>query len=146
MGDELPLIALAEDDDGTAVLIRRNLTQANGGPSIQRLRDGQEAHDFFRCEGIYSGRDRKQRILLLLDIKMPRVDGIEALRQLKSDQRTAFVPVIMLTSSDNPSEIQTCYELHCNAYVTKPVEYAEFTKTLRRLGELLGIMRFPECG
>jgi CheY-like chemotaxis protein len=95
---------------------------------------------------VYSGRDPKQRILLLLDIKMPRVDGVETLRQLKSDKRTALVPVIMLTSSDNPSEIRTCYELHCNAYVPKPVEYAEFTETLNRVGELLGIMRFPECG
>jgi CheY-like chemotaxis protein len=146
MGHELPLIALAEDDDGTAVLIQRNLTRANVVGSIHRLTDGQDALDFVRCEGIYSGRDRKQRILLLLDIKMPRVDGLEALRQLKSDHRTALVPVVMLSSSGNPSEIRTCYELRCNAYVTKPVEYAEFAETISRLGELLGIIRFPECG
>ena len=145
MGDELPLIALAEDDDCTAVLIRRNLTRANGVPPVHRLRDGQDALDFVRCEGIYSGRDPKQRVLLLLDINMPGVDGLEALRQLKSDKRTALVPVIMLSTSDNPSEIQRCYELRCNAYVTKPVEYAEFAETLNRLGEFLGIMRFPEC-
>ena len=146
MGHEPPLIALAEDDDGTAFLIERNLTRAKFVRSVHRLRDGQDALDFVRCEGIYSGRDRKERILLLLDIKMPRVDGVEALRQLKSDKRTALVPVIMLTSSDNPSEIRTCYELGCNAYVTKPVEYAMFAETLNRLGEILGIVRFPECG
>jgi CheY-like chemotaxis protein len=146
MGYESPLIVLAEDDDGTAILIERNLLRSNVAHSVKRLRDGQEALDFLRCEGPYNGRNPKQPTLLLLDIKMPRIDGVEALRQLKADERTARVPVIMLTSSDDPSEIRRCYELRCNAYVTKPVEYAEFAETLNRLGQMLEIMRFPDCG
>jgi CheY-like chemotaxis protein len=146
MSYELPLIVLAEDDDGTAILIERNLRRSNVAQSVKRLRDGQEALDFLRCEGPYDGRNPKQPTLLLLDIKMPRIDGVEALRQLKADERTARVPVIMLTSSDDPSEIRRCYELRCNAYVTKPVEYAEFAETLNRLGQMVEIMSFPECG
>ena len=146
MGNESPLIVLAEDDDGTAILIERNLRRSNVAHSVKRLRDGQEALDFLRCEGPYGGRNPKQPTLLLLDIKMPRIDGVEALRQLKADERTARVPVIMLTSSDDPSEIRRCYELRCNAYVTKPVEYAEFAETLNRLGQMVEIMSFPECG
>ena len=146
MGNESPLIVLVEDDDGTAILIERNLLRSNVAHSVKRLRDGQEALDFLRCEGPYDGRNPKQPTLLLLDIKMPRIDGVEALRQLKADERTARVPVIMLTSSDDPSEIRRCYELRCNAYVTKPVEYAEFAETLNRLGHMLEIMSFPECG
>jgi CheY-like chemotaxis protein len=146
MGNESPLIVLAEDDDGTAILIERNLLRSNVAHSVKRLRDGQEALDFLRCEGPYNGRNPKQPTLLLLDIKMPRIDGVEALRQLKADERTARVPVIMLTSSDDPSEIRRCYELRCNAYVTKPVDYAEFAETLNRLGQMVEIMSFPECG
>jgi CheY-like chemotaxis protein len=146
MGYESPLIVLAEDDDGTAILIERNLLRSNFAHSVKRLRDGQEALDFLRCEGPYNGRNPKQPTLLLLDIKMPRIDGVEALRQLKADERTARVPVIMLTSSDDPLEIRRCYELRCNAYVTKPVEYAEFAETLNRLGQMVEIMSFPECG
>jgi CheY-like chemotaxis protein len=146
MGYESPLIVLVEDDDGTAILIERNLLRSNVAHSVKRLRDGQEALDFLRCEGPYNGRNPKQPTLLLLDIKMPRIDGVEALRQLKADERTAPVPVIMLTSSDDPSEIRRCYELRCNAYVTKPVEYAEFAETLNRLGQMVEIMSFPECG
>jgi CheY-like chemotaxis protein len=146
MGYESPLIVLAEDDDGTAILIERNLLRSNVAHSVKRLRDGQEALDFLRCEGPYNGRNPKQPTLLLLDIKMPRIDGVEALRQLKADERTAPVPVIMLTSSDDPSEIRRCYELRCNAYVTKPVEYAEFAETLNRLGQMVEIMSFPDCG
>ena len=146
MGYESPLIVLVEDDDGTAILIERNLLRSNVAHSVKRLRDGQEALDFLRCEGPYNGRNPKQPTLLLLDIKMPRIDGVEALRQLKADERTARVPVIMLTSSDDPLEIRRCYELRCNAYVTKPVEYAEFAETLNRLGQMVEIMSFPECG
>ena len=73
-------------------------------------------------------------MLLLLDIKMPRVDGVEVLRQLKSDPQTALVPVIMLTTTDDPREIQRCYELGCSVYITKPVDYQAFVEAINRLG------------
>jgi CheY-like chemotaxis protein len=82
--------------------------------------------------------------LLLLDIKMPRVDGVEVLRQLKSDSQTALVPVIMLTTTDDPREIQRCYELGCSVYITKPVDYQAFVEAINRLGLFLQVVRLPD--
>ena len=111
MAAEPILIVLAEDDDGHASLVERNLKRAGVANGIQRLKDGQEAIDFFSGNGASSGQTTPQPMLLLLDIKMPRVDGIEVLRQLKSNPQTAVIPVIMLTTTDDPREIQRCYEL-----------------------------------
>ena len=83
-------------------------------------------------------------MLLLLDIKMPRVDGVEVLRQLKSDPQTALVPVIMLTTTDDPREIQRCYELGCSVYITKPVDYQAFVEAINRLGLFLQVVRIPD--
>jgi CheY-like chemotaxis protein len=81
--------------------------------------------------------------LLLLDINMPRLDGVEVLRRLKSDERTAKVPVIVLTTTDDPREVERCYELGCNVYVIKPVAYDEFIEAVQRLGLFLDIVRLP---
>jgi CheY-like chemotaxis protein len=139
-------IVLAEDDDGHASLVQRNLERAGLANGLQRLRDGQEALDYLRAEGTYTGRDTSQSLLLLLDIKMPRVDGVEVLRQLKADPRTALIPVIMLTTTDDPREIQRCYELGCSVYITKPVDYQGFVEAIKRLGLFLQVVRLPENG
>jgi CheY-like chemotaxis protein len=144
MTSEPLLIVLAEDDDGHASLVQRNLERAGLFNGIQRLLDGQETLDFCRGEGVYAGRSIKQPALLLLDIKMPRVDGIEVLRQLKSDPRTALIPVIMLTTTDDPREIQRCYGLGCSVYIVKPVEYPSFVEAIKRLGLFLQVVRIPE--
>jgi CheY-like chemotaxis protein len=146
MATEPILIVLAEDDDGHASLVQRNLERAGLANGLQRLNDGQEALDFLRSEGAYAGRNSNQPVLLLLDIKMPRVDGMEVLRQLKSDPRTALIPVIMLTTTDDPREIQRCYELGCSVYITKPVEYQRFVEAIKRLGLFLQVVRVPENG
>jgi CheY-like chemotaxis protein len=146
MATEPILIVLAEDDDGHASLVQRNLERAGLTNSLQRLNDGQEALDFLRGEGAYAGRNSNQSVLLLLDIKMPRVDGVEVLRQLQSDPRTALIPVIMLTTTDDPREIQRCYELGCSVYITKPVEYQRFVEAIKRLGLFLQVVRVPENG
>ena len=83
-------------------------------------------------------------MLLLLDIKMPRVDGVEVLRQLKSDPQTALVPIIILTTTDDPREIQRCYELGCSVYITKPVDYQAFVEAINRLGLFLQVVRIPD--
>jgi CheY-like chemotaxis protein len=114
---------------------------ANG---LHRLRDGQEALDYVQGNGAYSGRNTPHPMLLLLDIKMPRVDGVEVLRQLKADPRTALVPVIMLTTTDDPREIQRCYELGCSVYITKPVDYQSFVEAINRLGLFLQVVRVPD--
>jgi CheY-like chemotaxis protein len=82
----------------------------------------------------------------VLDINMPRVDGIEVLRQIKSDAKTAKLPVVMLTTTDDPREVAHCYELGCNVYITKPVDYVAFADALQRLGLFLQIVKIPrEC-
>ena len=146
MAIEPLLIVLAEDDDGHASLVQRNLERAGLANGLHRLKDGQEALDFLRGEGDSAGRNPNQPVLVLLDIKMPRVDGVEVLRQLKADLRTALIPVIMLTTTDDPREIQRCYELGCSVYVTKPVDYQGFVEAIKRLGLFLQVVRVPENG
>ncbi len=85
-------------------------------------------------------------ILLLLDIKMPKVDGVEVLRQLKADPRTNTIPVIMLTTTDDPRKVRRCYELGCNVYITKPVDYQAFIEAIRRLGLFLQVVQVPPNG
>ena len=147
MGTEPLLIVLAEDDDGHASLVQRNLERAGLANGLERVKDGQEALDFVRGEGDFAGRNTSQQpVLLLLDIKMPRVDGVEVLRQIKADPRTALIPVIMLTTTDDPREIQRCYELGCSVYITKPVDYQGFVEAIKRLGLFLQVVRVPENG
>jgi CheY-like chemotaxis protein len=131
-------IVVVEDDDGHATLIERNLRRAGLSNPVVRLRDGQEALDYF-FDGEPAAFDADS--VLLLDINMPRVDGIDVLRRLKADPRTARVPTIMLTTTDDPREIDRCYQLGCNVYITKPVEYEAFMEAIRRLGFFLQIVR-----
>lgn len=140
-GEEVSIIAV-EDDDGHASLIERNLRRAGLANGFVRLRDGQEAIDYFlgaerRCQS-------PSRCVLLLDINMPRVDGVEVLRRLKADPRTSLVPVVMLTTTDDPREISRCYELGANVYITKPVEYESFMEAVRRLGFFIQIVKLPD--
>ena len=114
--------------------------------ALHRLKDGQEALDFVQGNGSRTAVGACHHpLLLLLDIKMPRVDGVEVLRQLKSDPQTALVPVIMLTTTDDPREIQRCYELGCSVYITKPVDYQAFVEAINRLGLFLQVVRIPEA-
>ena len=144
MAAEPIMIVLVEDDDGHANLVERNLKRAGVSNGIQRLKDGQEALDFIHGVGDFAGRNLNKPMLLLLDIKMPRVDGVEVLRQLKSNSQTALVPVIMLTTTDDPREIQRCYELGCSVYITKPVDYQAFVEAINRLGLFLQVVRLPD--
>jgi CheY-like chemotaxis protein len=82
-------------------------------------------------------------LLILLDINMPRVNGVEVLHRLKTDQKTAKLPVIILTTTDDPREVERCYQLGCSVYITKPVAYEEFVEAIRRLGLFLSIVKAP---
>lgn len=137
-------IVAAEDDDGHALLIEKNLRRAGIANGCIRLRDGQETLDFFRGEGAWANLPPPPACVLLLDIKMPKLDGIEVLRQLKSDARTASVPIIMLTTTDDPRDIDRCYKLGCNVYITKPVAYEAFIEAVRRLGFFLQVVKLPQ--
>src|SRR5947209_13079149 len=134
------VILLAEDDEGHAFLVQSSLAEAGIVNEIVHVNDGQEALDYIRCEGAYAGRVADGPLLLLLDIKMPRVDGVEVLRRLKEDEATAKIPVIMLTTTDDPREIELCYQLGCSIYITKPVEYEAFVEAVRRLGLFLQVV------
>ena len=145
MAAEPILIVLVEDDDGHANLVERNLKRAGVANGIHRLKDGQEALDFVQGDrSLRRSQPEPSRCCFLLDIKMPRVDGMEVLRQLKSDPQTALIPVIMLTTTDDPREIQRCYELGCSVYITKPVDYQAFVEAINRLGLFLQVVRIPD--
>jgi len=139
MAAEEVTIILVEDDDGHATLVERNLRRAGLDNGFVRLRDGQEALDYFNGPDVQAC----DSCILLLDIKMPRVDGIEVLRRLKGDPRTALLPVVMLTTTDDPREVERCYQLGCNVYVTKPVEYEQFVDAVKRLGFFLQVVKLP---
>ena len=137
-------ILLAEDDDGHAGLVERNLRRAGVSNRIERMRDGQDALDYLNARGPHLGRQPGGPLLMLLDINMPRVDGVEVLRQMKETASTARIPVVMLTTTDNPHEVERCYELGCSVYVTKPVTYDELSEAMRRLSLFLSIVTVPD--
>jgi CheY-like chemotaxis protein len=134
------VIVLAEDDPGHARLIEKNLRAVLTNP-IVRLGNGQEAVDYLRRE-----EQATQQHLLLLDLNMPVMDGYQVLSRLKADPRTVLIPVIVLTTTDDPAEIRRCYDLGCNAYVVKSADYEQFTEAMRRLGLFLSIARMPQEG
>jgi CheY-like chemotaxis protein len=136
-------IILAEDDEGHANLVQRNLRRAGIVNQIVHCKDGQETLDYLFCQDGYRSRTPAGPLLVLLDINMPRVDGIEVLRQLKEHERTLKIPVIMLTTTDDPREVQRCYELGCSVYVVKPVSYDDFIEAIKRLGLFLSIVKVP---
>ncbi len=110
---------------------------------ITHVKDGQEALDYLRNEGGHSSQGHRTPMLMLLDINMPRVNGVEVLREVKKNPATAALPVIMLTTTDDPREVQRCYELGCSVYLTKPVLYTEFVEAIKRLGMFLEIIKPP---
>jgi CheY-like chemotaxis protein len=136
-------ILLAEDDDGHAFLVQTNLKRAGIVNPISRVRDGQEALDYVFRQGEFANRAAGQPLLMILDINMPRVDGVEVLTKIKNNPATASMPVIMLTTTDDPREVENCYQLGCNVYITKPVAYEEFVEAVKRLGLLLQIVQLP---
>ena len=143
MSGEPLVIVLAEDDDGHATLVQRNLRRAGISNEVVRVADGQEALDYVRRQGAYAGREPNGPLLLVLDINMPRVDGVEVLRQVKADAATARIPAIMLTTTDDPREVERCYGLGCSVYIIKPVEYEAFVEAVKRLGLFLQVVRVP---
>ncbi len=146
MATEPMTLILAEDDDGHATLVQRNLKRAGFVNNMVHVRDGQEALDYIRGEGAYVGRTLSDYVLLLLDINMPRVDGVEVLRRIKSDPSTSKIPVIILTTTDDPREVERCYDLGCNVYLIKPVEYDRFIEAINRLGLFLQVVKVPRNG
>jgi CheY-like chemotaxis protein len=137
-------ILLVDDDEGHAELVRRNLRRIGLTNPVTSITRGADALDFVFCRGEWAHRSGHSRLLVLLDIKMPgSVDGIEVLRQIKADGERRKIPIIMLTTTDDPREIDRCYELGCSVYLTKPVEPLQFVESVRRLGLFIAVVSLP---
>lgn len=135
-----PTILIVDDDEGHAILIRENLEAAGLRNDMVHFRDGQAILDFFAHGSV----QKAESYLLLLDIRMPKVDGIEVLRRMKGDATLSKLPVIMLTTTDDTREVERCYELGCNVYIQKPVDYDRFAEAIRRLGLFVSLVLVPQ--
>jgi CheY-like chemotaxis protein len=138
------VIIIAEDDAGHARLIEKNLARVGLHNPIQFFENGQEVLDFLFRRGPGSHRRSDTAYLLLLDIRMPKVDGVETLRQIKEDDALRKMPVIMLTTTDDPREIERCHLLGCNSYIVKPVDYDKFAEAIKQLGMFVSLVQVPE--
>ena len=143
--DEVAIL-LVEDDPGHARLIEKNLRRANVKNRIDHATDGQQAVDYLFCEGKYEERQRSSPLLVLLDLNLPVLDGYQVLKRMKADEHTKRIPVIILTTTDDVREVARCYDLGCNVYITKPVEYDQFSEAMGKLGLLLTINMIPDRG
>jgi len=128
-------IVIVEDSPHDAELMVRSLKKNRLANSLIVLEDGEQALDFIFCRGQYAGRDssRTPRVIFL-DLKLPKVDGLEVLKQVKSNEQTRKIPVIIVTSSKEDPDIATAYNLGANSYVVKPVDFDSFVKTITQLG------------
>ena len=137
-------VLLVEDNASDAEMTIRALKKNNLGNKLLHLKDGAEALDFIFAEGEYCGRQVENiPKVILLDLKMPKVNGIEVLRRIKIDERTQKIPVVVLTSSKEDPDIQACYALGVNSYVVKPVDFNEFQKAISELGLFWLIINQP---
>ena len=128
-------ILLAEDSDEDAELTLRALKRGNIVNKLVRVKDGAEALDFLFCDGEFKGRKGGNPRLVLLDLKMPRMDGIDVLKAIRSDERTRAIPVVMLTSSAEERDLVESYRLGVNSYLVKPVETEQFFDVVTRAGQ-----------
>lgn len=137
-------IIIAEDDIGHATLIQKNLKRAGITNEVLHFSDGQEILDFLQRNGDGPHRISNTPYMLLLDIRMPKVSGVEVLRQLKADEELRKMPVIMITTTDDPREVENCHAIGCSHYITKPIDYEKFMDAIRKLGFFLSVVEVPE--
>ncbi len=137
------VILIAEDDEGHFSLIRKNLQRSGVENSIVRFPDGQAILDFFFQPNRRAVPVESDSFLLLLDIRMPKVDGVEVLQALKKDPRLRVIPVIMVTTTDDPIEVDRCHRLGCSLYLAKPVKYDAFVDVIRKAGQFFSLLDVP---
>jgi CheY-like chemotaxis protein len=138
------VILIADDDAGHTRLIEKNLQRAGLNNRILRFENGQDILDFLFRRGKGPKREPDTPYLLLLDIRMPKVDGVQVLRQLKSDLKLRRLPVSMMTTTDDPAEVARCHQLGCNNYIVKPVGYEKFAEAIKQLGLFISLVQVPE--
>ncbi len=140
---KLRSILLVEDDPNDIELTLDSLRESNLANEVLVVRDGVEALDYLYRRAGFAGRPAGNPVVILLDLKMPRMDGLEVLRQLKSDQKMRLLPVVMLTSSREARDLKECYKLGVNAYVVKPVLFGEFVEAVRKIGIFWALINEP---
>jgi len=137
-------ILIVEDNQQDLDLALRALRKANLANRVHAVRDGQEALDFLFCEDPYSARKMETGPrMILLDLKLPKVDGFEVLKRLKSDPRTKLIPVVVLTSSKEQSDVVESYHLGVNSYIVKPVNFEQFSEAVQKLGMYWLLLNHP---
>jgi two-component system response regulator len=135
MAEDIIEILLVEDNPDDVELALHALKKHNLANRIEVVRDGAEALEFLFCTGAYEHRSKENNPkVVLLDLKLPKVDGLEVLRRIKSDPRTKVIPVVMLTSSREERDVVESYKLGVNSYITKPVDFEQFSKVVQELG------------
>jgi CheY-like chemotaxis protein len=139
-------ILLVEDDPKDVELTLIALEDYNLANEVIVLGDGAEALDYLHCRGNFAGRSSENPAVLLLDLKLPKVDGLEVLQQVKSDEKLRAIPVVVLTSSREEKDMVTSYKLGVNAYVVKPVDFHEFVNAIKELGVFWAIINEPPPG
>jgi two-component system response regulator len=128
-------ILLVEDNPADAELCIRALRKHNFANELVWVKDGAEALDFLFATGAYAGKERRDGLrVILLDLRLPKIDGLEVLRRLRADAATRKIPVVVLTSSQEDPDVVESYELGANSYISKPVNFAEFSATVEKLG------------
>lgn len=140
-------ILLVEDNPDDELLILRELRKSNIANEIEVARDGAEALDYLFAQGEFSGRDpHDMPQVVLLDLKLPKVDGLEVLERLRGDERTRYLPVVVLTSSDEERDMIESYRLGANSYVRKPVDISQFNDAVKQLGLYWLLLNEPPPG
>jgi CheY-like chemotaxis protein len=142
----LKRILLAEDDPKDIELTLAALDEYNLANEIEVARDGVEALDYVYRRGTFAQRPEGNPVVILLDLKMPKLDGIQVLQQLKTDEQMRLIPVVVLTSSRESHDLEECYRLGVNAYVVKPVRFAEFVEAVKRIGLFWALLNEPPPG
>jgi CheY-like chemotaxis protein len=143
---ELKRILLVEDSINDVELILASLAENHLGNEVVVVRDGEAALDYLYRRGIYRLRREGNPVVVILDLKLPKIDGIEVLADLKAHPEMRTVPVVMLTSSREEQDLTRCYELGTNAYVVKPIDFNEFVDVIRNLGLFWAIINEPPIG
>lgn len=137
---------MVEDDNRDVELTLTALEEYNLANEVVVTRDGEEALDYLYCRGQYASRSSDNPAVMLLDLKLPKVDGLEVLRQVKSDEKLRIIPVVVLTSSHEEKDMVTSYKLGVNAYVVKPVNFHEFVNAIKELGVFWAVINAAPPG
>lgn len=138
-------IVMIEDDEGHARLIEKNIRRAGVHNEILPFPNGTAALEYLLGSDGSGEASKGQHLLILLDLNLPDMTGIQILEKIKANQHTRRAPVVVLTTTDDAREIQRCYDLGANVYITKPVDYENFANAIRQLGLFFSVMQIPEA-